>query len=31
MQLPPTVTERAFERLSEIGAGEQGSGPAYRR
>lgn len=24
MQLPPTVTERAFERLSEIGAGEQG-------
>ena len=24
MQLPPTVTERAFERLAEIGAGEQG-------
>ncbi|MEI4194847.1 HesB/IscA family protein [Roseovarius sp. E0-M6] len=24
MQLPPKVTERAFERLSEIGADEQG-------
>ena len=24
MQLPPTVTERAFARLAEIGAGEQG-------
>ncbi|WP_121633727.1 HesB/IscA family protein [Tropicibacter alexandrii] len=24
MQLPPQVTERAFARLSEIGAGEQG-------
>jgi len=24
MQIPPKVTERAFERLSEIGAGEQG-------
>ncbi|WP_317057806.1 MULTISPECIES: HesB/IscA family protein [Roseovarius] len=24
MQLPPTVTERAFERLAEIGAGDQG-------
>ena len=24
MQLPPKVTERAFERLSEIGAAEQG-------
>ena len=24
MQLPPTVTERAFERLAEIGAGQQG-------
>lgn len=24
MQLPPNVTERAFERLSEIGAGSQG-------
>lgn len=24
MQLPPKVTERAFSRLSEIGAGDQG-------
>jgi len=24
MQLPPKVTERAFERLSEIGAGQKG-------
>ena len=24
MQLPPQVTERAFTRLSEIGAGDQG-------
>lgn len=24
MQLPPIVTERAFERLSEIGASDQG-------
>ncbi|MEM6480329.1 MAG: iron-sulfur cluster assembly accessory protein [Pseudomonadota bacterium] len=24
MQLPPKVTKRAFERLSEIGAGDQG-------
>ncbi|WP_323767304.1 iron-sulfur cluster assembly accessory protein [Marinovum sp.] len=24
MQLPPKVTERAFERLSEIGAGAEG-------
>ena len=24
MQLPPTVTPRAFERLAEIGAGENG-------
>ncbi|MEL6587858.1 MAG: iron-sulfur cluster assembly accessory protein, partial [Pseudomonadota bacterium] len=24
MQLPPSVTPRAFERLSEIGAAEQG-------
>ncbi|WP_120501555.1 iron-sulfur cluster assembly accessory protein [Roseovarius sp. EL26] len=24
MQLPPKVTERAFERLSEIGASDQG-------
>ena len=24
MQLPPKVTPRAFERLSEIGAGDQG-------
>ncbi len=24
MQLPPRVTERAFARLAEIGAGEQG-------
>ena len=24
MQLPPKVTERAFERLAEIGAGAQG-------
>lgn len=24
MQLPPKVTDRAFERLSEIGAAEQG-------
>lgn len=24
MQLPPTVTERAFERLAEIGASDQG-------
>ena len=24
MQLPPKVTERAFERLAEIGAGDQG-------
>ena len=24
MQLPPSVTERAFDRLSEIGAGGQG-------
>ena len=24
MQLPPTVTERAFERLAEIGAGADG-------
>ncbi|MEM6578149.1 MAG: iron-sulfur cluster assembly accessory protein [Pseudomonadota bacterium] len=24
MQLPPIVTKRAFERLSEIGAGDQG-------
>ncbi|WP_272003409.1 HesB/IscA family protein [Roseovarius sp. ZX-A-9] len=24
MNLPPTVTDRAFERLSEIGAGDQG-------
>lgn len=24
MQLPPKVTERAFERLAEIGAAEQG-------
>ncbi len=24
MQIPPKVTERAFERLAEIGAGEQG-------
>ncbi|MEM8774531.1 MAG: iron-sulfur cluster assembly accessory protein [Pseudomonadota bacterium] len=24
MQLPPSVTERAFERLSEIGASDQG-------
>ncbi|SLN16752.1 Iron-sulfur cluster insertion protein ErpA [Roseovarius albus] len=24
MQLPPKVTDRAFERLSEIGANEQG-------
>ena len=24
MQLPPMVTPRAFERLSEIGAGDQG-------
>ena len=24
MQLPPSVTERAFERLAEIGAGGQG-------
>ena len=24
MQLPPKVTDRAFERLSEIGAGAQG-------
>ena len=24
MQIPPKVTERAFERLSEIGAGAQG-------
>lgn len=24
MQLPPKVTERAFTRLSEIGAGDQG-------
>ena len=24
MQLPPTVTPRAFERLSEIGAGAEG-------
>ena len=26
MQMPPTVTERAFERLVEIGASEQGMG-----
>lgn len=24
MQLPPKVTDRAFERLAEIGAGDQG-------
>lgn len=24
MQIPPTVTERAFERLAEIGASDQG-------
>lgn len=24
MQLPPKVTDRAFDRLAEIGAGEQG-------
>ena len=24
MQLPPKVTERAFERLAEIGAADQG-------
>ncbi|RKF17059.1 iron-sulfur cluster assembly accessory protein [Roseovarius spongiae] len=24
MQLPPQVTERAFERLAEIGAGDEG-------
>ncbi|MFN3208521.1 MAG: HesB/IscA family protein [Roseovarius sp.] len=24
MQLPPKVTQRAYERLAEIGAGEQG-------
>ncbi|WP_324754705.1 iron-sulfur cluster assembly accessory protein [Roseovarius sp. Pro17] len=24
MNLPPTVTDRAFERLSEIGAGDKG-------
>ena len=24
MNLPPTVTDRAFERLSEIGAADQG-------
>lgn len=24
MQLPPNVTERAFERLAEIGAGDEG-------
>ncbi len=24
MQLPPKVTQRAFERLAEIGAGDQG-------
>ncbi|GGB08401.1 HesB/IscA family protein [Allosediminivita pacifica] len=24
MQLPPKVTERAYERLAEIGAGDQG-------
>lgn len=24
MQLPPKVTERAFDRLAEIGAGDQG-------
>lgn len=24
MQLPPKVTDRAFERLSEIGAGQEG-------
>lgn len=24
MQLPPTVTDRAFARLAEIGAGDQG-------
>ena len=26
MQIPPKVTERAFERLSEIGAASQGQG-----
>lgn len=26
MQLPPKVTQRAFERLAEIGAGQQGQG-----
>lgn len=27
MQLPPKVTDRAFDRLAEIGAGEDGKAP----